>query len=305
MSEKRSLRGIGGPGKKPTQINEHLNKQKEDDCLKELWRELDDSEDGQEIDPEDFLRNMTILDDLVPLPSQGEDWNLSWKDFEEKYGTLLDGSEPADQQSSVLDPADKSPNCKRPNCKRVVAVFLAVVLVLALLTSCGFIEYMIRVIAEVRESTFGYSVTEEIATSVVVPELPETKIYASLEKALNDYNLGMDNIPKRWPEGTTFDNAEVMDLSESIKITADYWCEGEYIGFAVRLFKDSDAIKRYEAEMIPLAIETYIQGDIKHYILDNTNTLSISWIVDTEVYLLMGSLSLEQAKQMINSIYEG
>lgn len=96
MSEKRSLRGIGGPGKKPTQINEHLNKQKEDDCLKELWRELDDSEDGQEIDPEDFLRNMTILDDLVPLPSQGEDWNLSWKDFEEKYGTLLDGSEPAD-----------------------------------------------------------------------------------------------------------------------------------------------------------------------------------------------------------------
>lgn len=305
MSEKRSLRGIGGPGKKPTQINEHLNKQKEDDCLKELWRELDDSEDGQEIDPEDFLRNMTILDDLVPLPSQGEDWNLSWKDFEEKYGTLLDGSEPADQQSSVLDPADKSPNCKRPNCKRVVAVFLAVVLVLALLTSCGFIEYMIRVIAEVRESTFGYSVTEESGTPETIPEETMVKQYTSLGEALNDNDIEMEYVPKWWPEGFKSNRVRVLDFAESEKIVADYLYKEKQIMFSVRIYKDADALKLYAAEMIPLAIEVYVRDNINYYILDNTETINVSWIVDTKVYMLMGDLSLEDAKRMIDSVYEG
>lgn len=302
MSEKRSLRGIGGPGKKPTQINEHLNKQKEDDCLKELWRELDDSEDGQEIDPEDFLRNMTILDDLVPLPSQGEDWNLSWKDFEEKYGTLLDGAEPADQQSSVLDPADKSPNCKRPNCKRVVAVFLAVVLVLALLTSCGVLERFINAVAKWTDQIFRFEVATSFSSDIE-PEESKTKEYPSLEEAFVHYGIGTDCVPK-WPEDFVLDEIYVVDFSESIMIEADYRCGDKRIGFVVWSYMDSDALDFNVAEKDIAIKEIHVCDDREHYIMGNYDQIKAIWIADTEMYTLTGDLSIEDIKEMINSIYE-
>ena len=82
MSENGRSRRNGGFDEDSAQIHEHQN-QDEEAQLEKIWKELENSEEGMEIDPEKFLRDMAILDDLIPLPDF--DLSASWQEFKEKH----------------------------------------------------------------------------------------------------------------------------------------------------------------------------------------------------------------------------
>ena len=297
----RSGRG-SGPKQDSTQIQRHQNIQDEEDRLKDLWQELENSEDGEDIDPEKFLREMAILDELNPLPDF--DLSASWEDLQEKYALYQASSVSADQQSSVSDSAEKP---KRRRSMRSVRAVIALVLVAVMLAlaSCGVIDRIIQAIADWSEDIFNFQVTQQLRVEEPVPEDTGIEHYNSLDSALDAYGVTTAYADIQLPEGYVFHDVRVADLSDSIKILAEYTCGKDEIIFTIWHYYDSTSLELNAAEKLPADAEVYICNGISHYILENSETTSVTWIIGTEAYYLLGDYSTSQAKEMIDSIYKG
>lgn len=57
--------------------------------------------------------------------------------------------------------------------------------------------------------------------------------------------------------------------------------------------KDSENITKYES------------NDVTHYILSNNASYVATWANDTLVCSILGDITVDELKQMIDSIYEG
>lgn len=299
MSENGRSRRNGGFDEDSAQIQEHQKKQDEEAQLEKIWKELENSEEGMEIDPEKFLRDMAILDDLIPLPDF--DLSASWQDFKEKHHDLLEGLDLADQQSSAFASEEKP---KRRRSMKPIRVALVVVMILAMLlmASCGIIEYIIKAIANWSDQVFRYEVTQELRVEEPDPELPDALQFDSLEAALDAYGVTTGYVGILYPDGFTFEKIEVREYSDAVKFSVTYANDGKEITFTIWHYTDSTALELQAAEKLPQDAEVYILNGIKYYFIDNSGMPNVTWIAGTEMYSLIGNVSQGQLKQMIDSI---
>ena len=302
MSENGRSRRNGGFDGDTAQNQTHQKKQDEETQLEKIWQELENSEEGEEIDPERFLRDMAVLDELVPLPDF--DLGASWQEFQEKHHALLEDLKPADQQSSAFA-SDEKP--KRRRSVKPVRVALVVVLILAMVTmaSCGIIEYIMKAIANWSDQVFRYEVTQELRVEEPNLELPDNQHYDSLEDALEDYGVTTEYVRIQYPDGFAFQKLQVWEYSDSVKLMATYIHNEKEIIFTIWHYKDSTALELQAAEKLPADADVYIRNGIKHYVVENTETVTVSWIAGTELYRIAGGFSTEEVELMIDSIYEG
>lgn len=299
MSENGRSRRNGGFDEDSAQIHEHQKKQDEEAQLEKIWEELENSEEGMEIDPEKFLRDMAILDDLIPLPDF--DLSASWREFKEKHHDLLEGLVSADQQSSAFASEEKP---KRRRSMKPIRAALVVVMILAMLlmASCGIIEYIIKAIAHWSEEVFRYEVMQELMVEEPEPELPEVQYHGSLEDALKEYGVPTEYSKIIYPEGYFLDLIIVQNYTDSIKISASYVCSEDEIVFTIWHYLDSTSLEYQATEKLPQDAEIYILNGIKYYFVNNSGMPNVTWIAGTEMYSLIGNVSQEQLKEMIDSI---
>ena len=300
MSENGRPRRNGGFDEDSAQIHEHQKKQDEEAQLEKIWEELENSEEGIEIDPEKFLRDMAILDDLLPLPDF--DLSASWQEFKEKHHDLLEGLDSADQQSSAFASEEKP---KRKRSMKPVRVALVVVMILAMLlmASCGIIEYIIKAIANWSDQVFQYEVTQELRVDVPAPERTDIGYYGTLEEVLEAYGVEPQYADIQMPEGYAFHDVRVAEVANAIKIFAEYTCGTEEIFFTIWHYKDSTSLELQAAEKLPSEAECYVKNGTKHYIMDNSTMVTVTWITETEMYRITGNITTEEAKKLINSLY--
>lgn len=297
----RSGRG-SGPKQDSTQIQRHQNIQDEEDRLKELWRELENSEDGEDIDPEKFLRDMAILDEINPLPDF--DLSASWEDLEEKYALYLASSVPADQQSSAFDSVER-PKRRRTLCSVRAVIALVLVAAMLVLASCGIIDRILQAIADWSENIFNFQVTQELHMEDPIPERSEIEFYSSLEAAFDAYGITSISANIEVPDGFVFYRVIVSDLYDSIKFVTQYTRGEEEILYTIWRYHDSTSLGMNVAEKLPADADIYTKNGIDHYIISNIGESIATWIVETEKYTLSGDVTTSQIEQMIDSIYEG
>ncbi len=304
MAENGRSRGTSGPKGTPTQIQEHRKKiQDEEDLFEKMWEELDNSdEDGANIDPDKFLREMDILDELNPVP----DFDLkSWEDVRKEFAPLLGDPDSADQQSSASD-LEKRPKRRRPmksSFRTIIALVLIVGILLAV-TSCGALARFLKAIGVDTEDTFFFHMLQELRVDHPKPEDTDTKHYDTLEDALEDYGITTEYAEIPLPSGYTTQMVQVREHSDSIKFFAIYESGKSEIFFTIWHYQDSTSLELQAAEIIPQDVEPYVRNGIEHYILENSDSSTITWISGTEMYRVFCPISSEQCKQMIDSIYE-
>ena len=107
---------------------------------------------------------------------------------------------------------------------------------------------------------------------------------------------GLFGSSKRW-NGEVWFAFYVMEMS--------YTQGDEEIVFTIWHYKDSTSLELQAAEKLPTDAERYSSNGIDHYILENSESTTASWIIGTEMYLLAGSVSSTEMKVMIDSFYEG
>ena len=305
MAENGRSRGPSGPKGTPNQIQKHRTKiQDEEDRFEKMWEELDNSdEDGADIDPDKFLREMDILDRLNPVP----DFDLKpWEDVWKEASPLLDDPDSADQQSSA-SAFEKRPKRRRPtesNFRRFIAL-MVIVGILLVATSCGALARFLQAIGVDTENTFFFEMLQVLRVDNPKPERTNIDQYTSLEDALDAYGVTSPSAEMEFPVGYSFTKVIVQEYSDEVKFLALYSNGIEEIAFTIWHYHDSTSLELQAAEKLPQDAEKYVANGVDHYILENTTSTSIAWISGTEAYYLLGDYSAHQAKQMINSIYEG
>ena len=299
MSENGSSRRNSGFDGNPAQNQAHRKKQDEEAQLEKIWKELDDSEEGEEIDPERFLRDMAVLDELVPLPDF--DLAASWQAFREKHGELLGDLDPADQQSSASALEERP---KRRRSVKPIRAVLVMVLILAMLmmASCGILDYIIRAIANWSDQVFHYEVTQELRVEEPNAEISSTQHYDSLTAALEANSVTTKYVGIQFPKGYLLSDVFARKYSDAIKIVASFIREEDKILFTIWHYTDSNSLELQAAEKLPQDAEVYIQNGIKYYFINNSGMPNVTWVAGTEMYSLIGHVSQEQLKQMIDSI---
>lgn len=301
MSEKWQPLRMSGTNGETAQIQEHLREKSTEDLTQDLDDFLDQSTD--------LDMDIGLLDEYLKIIGEKEDFpefdvENSWFRFERKHQDLLETESSAKQQSSASDSVSKRKKSRRVKPIQIFLTVAAIVAMLMVASSCGVIDYIINAIAGWTDEVFYYDVTSESNSEDIKPELPEVETYASLEEALDAYDIETQYVPKWYPEGFSFDKVKVSDNSDSIRIRADYCCGEKQIGVTLWQYKSANALKLNALEKNP-AVGIYKYGGIQHYIMKNNDTINVTWIEGTEMYTIAGNLSMEEAKKMIDSAYEG
>lgn len=304
MPEKGISPRSGGTGENPIHIREHLGQKNEDELFEAVWDELEHSEDGADVDVDKILTYMYIMDDINPLPDL--DLSSSWNEFEEKYGPVTDGPEPAKQQLPASDsPAKNKRRHHRVKPIRALLVVLCVSVMLVISSSCGVIDYIINVVVRWTDATFGFNVISTIEEDTILPKNAEVESFSSLENAMDSFNFNIQNLPTWYPYGFIFFNVKVSESANIVKLKADYTKRKQQLAISIWRYKDNQLLDFRSVEKDPSIVEEYIHSGVTYYIMKNNLQVNVVWVLGEEVYTIGGDLSIEDAKKMIDSIYRG
>ena len=112
-------------------------------------------------------------------------------------------------------------------------------------------------------------------------------------------------VPKWLPNDYKFGDVEVYEHGSYINVASDFYkdidnCKNEiYIDF--RIYPDPNQMASYEKDSEK--VTEYISGGITHYIMNNLDSKTIVWYNGNIEGSIMGNISLDEAKKIINSIY--
>lgn len=133
------------------------------------------------------------------------------------------------------------------------------------------------------------------------PNAENIQQYQSLQEAMAQTNTPSDIVPSQLPEGFVFDNVKVTVSPVKRSYVALYTKDGRCITITVHTYLDSDPQRIEANESI---LETITTENNTYYIFSNNAAISAIWQKDSCECCITGDLTIDDVKQMINSIPE-
>lgn len=277
------------------------------ETLKEILRQDALLPDGEESDLDAILSIMEVIarrEEANPTQTftPAED---AWKSFRENYlsddcdGTSLyaDPEEPTPDADVTPSPTAEKPHAKR-KLRGLLRVSTAAAAMLAVLLAGSLTAY-----------AFGYDIwgamaqwTEDVF-GLVSPK--ENSIYSEGDDPrdiLKDYGIEEDVLPNWVPDGYQYVGIEISD-SPTRKVFYISFCDidrSEEIWLTIALLTDS-SMRTYEKDLQDVMI--YTNKGIDHYIMQNYEQVEVIWIAGECECSIRGYITIEDAQNMIDSIY--
>ena len=246
----------------------------------------------------DFIA--TVLEVMAERESaQNEELTeQAWKDFQEYYSLRKQEEEPDKVEEAPHDHHCKTEHRQRsPRISRVVRYGVVAAVLTILLCGTVFGWNFFRAMADWTEETFYFLTGQERNAS-------QQSALHLLQKAVGK-KTDIPTVPKWVPVGT-----ERNDLPTENSRTDRFIVRAAYT-VGTREFSIQIIIHDTPPEIYTITYqknaeieEEYLVGGITHYIMGNTETLSAMWINGNVEGCLQGELTLEELRQMIDSIYE-
>ena len=259
--------------------------------------DLDDAEPNA-----DFIS--TILEVISEREStQDQDSEMTekaWEEFQEYYSLRK-------QEETETDTKEEAPHDHRrktehrqrsPKRSRVFRYVIVAAVLISLLGSTALGWNFFRAMADWTEETFYFLTGQERPTRETDDVFRQQRL--SVKKKTD-----IAAVPIWSPEGT-----ERNGLPKETGRTDRYIVQSSYtIGereFTVRIIIHDTPPEAYDVTYQKDATteEEYFSGGIYHYIVGNNKTLSAMWVNGYVEGHIQGELTLEEMRQMIDSIYE-
>ena len=123
--------------------------------------------------------------------------------------------------------------------------------------------------------------------------------YASLQDALNQLNITQRLAPMYLPEGYTLNDLQISRSPKENSVYARYRNNNEHIQVSIRQLMDG---KPEDIEKSESYILAYDANGITYYIFENNNNLQATWVVGEFEGLIIGDVTIEEMKAIIDSI---
>ncbi len=134
--------------------------------------------------------------------------------------------------------------------------------------------------------------------------LERVPITQELADKVAEYSNGNACVPKWLPDGYVAGNLRSSEQDFYTTIRSDFYedINSNVLYIDYRIYPYSDQMSLYEKDS--KEVIEYVYGGINHYIMSNLDSITIVWYNSNIEGSIMGNISLDEAKKIINSIYE-
>ncbi len=256
-------------------------------------------------DVEELNQIMAALREKAPFPhphTAEEMWAEFKADNAEALANIgirkLEDTEEVVYKETVADPDVRQaiPEIMAVHSKRhrrlfrvgVIAAIMAVIIVAAAVTASA-LGY----------DLFGWIPKWNKEDVRFVSEATEQPYQESIPSILNELGITGLLYPNWIPEDLVL-TASTYDKDRFLFFEA-YRRDDRFLSITISPTKTSDTAVYQKVES---PHEEYLTSNVTHYIFDNTNEISVVWYTENYTTLIVGNITLEEMKRIIDSVYE-
>ena len=262
--------------------------------LEEILRLDAEAPDGEESDTELILYVMEVLARRRNnANSTGNNAQKAWDSFQQSY---------MPKECLGYTPAKKHKHVATPWLRRLIAAAAVIALVVCIpLTANAFSwEEVWEIFARWAKETFSFVSGEDSEISEPSPEFKEE--FSSIKELLEYCDRNADVVPTWIPDGYVLERIE-QDITPTQEIYRAYYVNGDKVlRIRVQTYLATDM---YNTEIEEDVLEVYTVSGIEYYIFMNVDQLRARWIIESYECNISGDLSLDEIKEMIDSIKKG
>ena len=187
--------------------------------------------------------------------------------------------------------------------KRLVAVAAIVVLIFSsTLTAKAFGFDLWEVIVKWTQETFHFGNSQYNDATDLAPGKESNIAYKGLQDLLDRYNIAIKLVPTWLPDGYLEESVKSFDTPKQRQFIAKYQNgEKEIVVWITDYLEDEPS----QIEQSESVIELYETDGVKYYFIQNNEQMRAAWVVDSFECYISGPLSVEELKQIIDSIKKG
>lgn len=301
MSEIRRNPAFSGAGGHSEQIQGHpVQDGPEFEQLHDQLAELLFPEDGGEIDGEALDALLDRMEEVCPLPaSLSTDPEEGLERFRRRYASLLEDMA-ADAAPDVSPVPEKRHSIKLV--ARALPFAAALILLLGTVTAQALGVDVFSALARWTAEIFRLDGGSAPYAAVTLHPLGvgEEAAYESLEEAVAAFGIDAPIVPKEIPEGFELTEVKATCRKTGILIYADYENMDDFLQilYIESAKVDVDALEKEYGK-----VELYRVEDSSHYIFTDLGRPKAVWQNGDFECKISGSISFQDIKTMISSIY--
>ena len=184
---------------------------------------------------------------------------------------------------------------------KTVAAVLAVALIFAVGTSLTAEAFRVDIwskFANWGKEIFQFADAPQ-GTTATDPEKEYNAELESLQDALTDHEITEKLAPTWMPEGYKNKDLKITSSPRVRNINATYEKNDETLIIKIR---QTIGVQAPQVEKNDDFLEVYVVNGVEYYIFSNTETLQVAWSTGEFECIMIGKITLEEMKAMINSI---
>jgi len=259
--------------------------------LQEILRKHTHGELETEPDTQDLFEIMEVLS-----KRREKENPQAFRSDEEAFAEFKQYYMPKEKNASAQPKKFRAP----ARLLRTVAAVLAVVLILTVgmtVTAKAFRFDFWGKIASWTKEIFHFS--DVSGPDVTEPEKNNSIEYDKLRKALKDHGIEEGIVPSWLPDGYKHKDITVKFSPKVKSIQAAY--ENNNVELII-IIRQTIGVPAHQVEKTEDLLEIYTSDGINYYIFSNTDTLQVVWSIGEFECKIVGEITVEEMKEMINSI---
>ena len=259
--------------------------------LEEILRLDAETTDGQESDVEELFYIMGVLADRKK--KQGHTGNTAqeaYEIFKQHYMPETDREDPVPEQ------VHKPSKLALPWMRGLVAAAAVIaIVVFGSVTAKAFGVDIWKAVVQWTQETFHFGEWGDTNPK-------ETASYTSLQEALADNEITDPIVPTWIPDGYQLEAVEVSHSPIKCTYRAKYVNDERFIIITVQDHLDKYPVYVEQSEGL---VEEYAVDGIIYYLFENHDVVKAVWISGTCECYISGNATIDELKQMIDSIGKG
>lgn len=265
--------------------------------LQQLLREDASKPVGEESDTDVLFYVMEVLAKRRKERNEGKSPEEALESFKLKYNT--ENGISFDSESVPVAPKRRS--IGRWMQGLIAAAAMLVFVIGGSITAHAMGFDLWEIIAKWTQETFHFGYVDE-TDKEQIPSPNSVQPYASLQEALDKYNITVNVVPTWIPDGYVEVEVQTEDTPLQRRIFAKY--ESGENAFRIRIVDYLSGAPAQIEQSDPL-LEVYSSNGIDYYIFRNYEQMKVVWINENFECYIIGSLTVSEINEMIDSIEKG
>lgn len=261
--------------------------------LREILRKHAHGELEKEPDTEELFYIMEVL-----ANRESENPEKQIKSAEEAYETFVKHYAPEMAEEKPIPFSKRGAVAARWMKRVAVMAIVCVALTTAAVSAKAFAPDFWEKVACWTKEFFRF---EDVAdgTEGQEPDKEDNQELESLRNALDQYKMPADIAPNWIPDGYICESVSAKETPKVLQISAVYEKDDEQLIIKIWQEFGSDPVQIEKNEDL---IEIYTTDGVDYYIFSNDEFMQTAWIVGEYECVIIGKLTLEDMKKVIDSI---